>query len=168
MSTSWDITPVKERYLMFIDYINPEQTQPKPERFFKIAPKINTSKEPIEIPLEKVGETSDLRPGIGIYKKVNITPKKIQDKDTESSYPTPDTPDTAPFIIREEDNSLTYIPDRVAQDLMNNLIRFMDEHPNTEIIFEDKKNDKDTQIHPDIPEISFPDEDLVDILTDES
>ena len=68
-STLWDITPAKERYLTFIDHINPEQTQPKPERFFKIAPKINESKEPIKIPLEKSGDTSDSRPGIGIYKK---------------------------------------------------------------------------------------------------
>ena len=41
MSTLWDITPANERYLTFIDYIDPEQTQPRPERFFKIAPKIN-------------------------------------------------------------------------------------------------------------------------------
>ena len=96
VSTLWDITPNNERYLTFIDYINPEQTQPRPERYFKIAPKINTSDKPIKIPLEKTGETSDPRPGIEIYKKMKHTPRKIQDKDTESSYPTPDTPDTPP------------------------------------------------------------------------
>ena len=50
---------------------------------------------------------------------------------------------------------------------MNNLIKFMDEHPETEIIFEEEKNEKTTQINPNTPEITFP-EDLMDILTDES
>ena len=72
-----------------------------------------------------------------------------------------------PFIIKEKDNSLTYIQDNVAEDLMNNLIKFMDEHPDTEIIFEEK-SEENTQIHSNTPEITFLDEDLVDILTDES
>ena len=46
----WDITPTNERYFTFIDYINPEQTQPRPQRFFTIAPKIDKSDVPIEIP----------------------------------------------------------------------------------------------------------------------
>ena len=66
----------------------------------------------------------------------------------ESSYP---APDTHPFIIKEKDNLLTYIPDSVAEDLMNNLIKFMDEHPETEIIFEDEKNGETTQIHQKSP-----------------
>ena len=69
MYTIRDITPNNERYITFIDYINPEQRQPRPEIFFKIAPKLNTSNEPIEIPLEKTGETSAPRPRIGIYKR---------------------------------------------------------------------------------------------------
>ena len=95
-STLWEITPNNERYPTFIDYINPEQTQPRPERYFNIAPKINTSDKPIKISLEKIGETSDPRPGIGIYKKKIYTPRKIEEKDTESSYPAPDTPDILP------------------------------------------------------------------------
>ena len=51
---------------------------------------------------------------------------------------------------------------------MNNLIKFLDDNPNTEIIFEEEKNEEDIQIHPNTPTISFPDEDLVDILTDET
>ena len=51
---------------------------------------------------------------------------------------------------------------------MNNLIKFMDEHPNTEIVFEDEKSDENIKTYPNTPEISFPTEDLVDILTDES
>ena len=152
MDTSmlWDITPMNERYLTFIDYINPEQTQPRPERFFKIAPKLNKSNVPIKILLEKSGEISDPRPGVGIYKKIKFTSKKIKDKDMPASFPAPDTPDTPLFIIKEEDNSLTYIPDQVAEDLMNNLIKFMDKHLSTEIIFEEEKSEetcKYTQIH---------------------
>ena len=51
-----------------------------------------------------------------------------------------------------------------ADELMNNLIKFMDEHPDTEIIYEEEKK----QIRANTPEISFPSVDLVDILTDES
>ena len=51
---------------------------------------------------------------------------------------------------------------------MNNLIKFMDEHPSTEIIFDEEKSEEDTKIHPNTSETSFPSEDLVDILTDES
>ena len=50
----------------------------------------------------------------------------------QASYPSPDTPDTPPFIIKEKDNSLTYIPDQIAEDLMNNLIKFLDDNPNAE------------------------------------
>ena len=56
-----------------------------------------------------------------------------------------------PFIIKEKDNSLTYIQDNVAEDLMNNLIKFMDEHPATEIIFEEDKSEENTQIHQKSP-----------------
>ena len=34
--------------------------------------------------------------------KDEFTPKKIHEKDLPYSYPAPDTPDTLPFIIREE------------------------------------------------------------------
>ena len=62
MSTLWDITPTNGRYLTFIDHIDPEQTQPRPERFFKTAPKINKTDVSIKIPLEKIGTTADPRP----------------------------------------------------------------------------------------------------------
>ena len=168
MSTLWDITPTNERYITFIDYIDPEQTQPRPERFFKIAPKIRKSDVQIEIPLEKIGDITDPRPGVGIYKKMNVTPRKIKDKDMPASFPAPDTPDTPLFIIKEKDNSLTYIPDHVADELMINLLKFMDEYHNTKIVFEEEKSEERKQIHTNTPEINFPSEDLVDILTDES
>ena len=56
----------------------------------------------------------------------------------------------------------------MADELVNNLIKFMDEHPSTEIIFEEEKSEEDMQIYPNTPEISFPSEDLVHILTEES
>ena len=99
---------------------------------------------------------------------MNVTPRKIKYKDMPASFPTPDTPDTPPFIIKEKDNSLIYIPDHVADELMNNLIKFMDEYPNTKIVFEEEKSEERKQIHANTPEINFPSEDLVDILTDES
>ena len=34
---------------------------------------------------------------------------------------------------------------------MNNLIKFMDEHPETEIIFEEEKNEETIQIHQKSP-----------------
>ena len=98
-STLWDLTPEKERDLTFIDHIDLVQTQPKPEKFFRHEPEIYNNSKPIEIPLEKKGETSDQRRGIEIYRKMKFTPKKIQDKGSPSSYPAPDTPDTPPFII---------------------------------------------------------------------
>ena len=51
---------------------------------------------------------------------------------------------------------------------MNNLIKFMDEYPNTKIVFKEEKSEERKQIHANTPEINFPSEDLVDILTDES
>ena len=80
-------------------------------------------------------------------------------------FPTPDDLDTPPIIIKEKDNTLTYIPDKIAGELVSNLINFLDNNPNTEIVFEEEK---DTQDAPKTPEISFPEEDLVDLITDES
>ena len=63
-----------------------------------------------------------------------------------ASFPASDTPDTPPYIIKEKDNSLTYIYQaNVAEELMNNLIKFMDEHPSTEIIFEEEKSEENMQ-----------------------
>ena len=44
----------------------------------------------------------------------------------------------------------------------NNLIKFMDEPPETEIIFEEDKNEETIQMHLNTPQITFPEEDLVD------
>ena len=67
---------------------------------------------PITIPLEKKGDTSDPRPGQGIYKKI-----KIPTPDFPAAYATEDTPDNPPFIIENMDKSLSYVPDQVAEDL---------------------------------------------------
>ena len=75
---------------------------------------------PITIPLEKKGDTSDPRPGHGIYKKIKkFTP------DSPAAYATEDTPDNPPFIIENNDKSLSYVPDHVAEDLFNNLTTFL-------------------------------------------
>ena len=37
-----------------------------------------------------------------------------------------DTPDSPPFIIENDDKCLIYVPDQVVEDLVNNLINFLD------------------------------------------
>ena len=87
--------------------------------------------------------------------------------DEPANFPTPDEPDIPPIIVKEKDNSLTYIPDKIADELVTNPINFLHTNPNTEIVFEEYKND---QVTPQKEEntISFPDEDLVDLITDET
>ena len=54
---------------------------------------------------------------------------------------------------------------------MDNLIEFLDKHPDTKLVVADEKNHQsptDEEILPVSPKITFPDEDLVDIITDES
>ena len=116
----------------------------------------------MEILLERIGFTKDPRPGVGRYKQIKPT---IQDKDSPASFPTPDNPDVPPIIIKEKDNTLTYIPDQIADELVSNLINFLDNNPNTEVIFEEEDIRQDT---PKTPETIFPEEDLVDLITDES
>ena len=96
-------------------------------------------------------------PGVGIYKKMKSTPKKTKDKLHTSQFSsTRYTRVHSHSIIKEMDNSLTYIPDHVADELVNNLIKFMDEHPSTEIIFEEEKSEEDMQIHPNTTRNKFP------------
>ena len=75
---------------------------------------------PITIPLEMKGDTSDPRPGHGIYKNI----KKFT-LDSPATYASEDTPDNPPFIIGNNDKSLSYVPDHVAEDLFNNLTTFL-------------------------------------------
>ena len=54
---------------------------------------------------------------------------------------------------------------------MDNLIKFLDKYPDAKLVVADEKNYQsptDEKIHLDSPKISFPEEDLVDIITDES
>ena len=54
---------------------------------------------------------------------------------------------------------------------MDNLINFLDKYPDAKLVVADEKSYQtptDEEIHPDTPKISFPEEDLVDIITDES
>ena len=58
-----------------------------------------------------------------------------------------------------------------ANQLMDNLIEFLDNYPDAKLVVADEKNHQsptDEEIPPVSPKISFPDEDLVDIITDES
>ena len=161
-STLWDLTPPEERYLTYIDRIDDEQIQPKPVKHFKGVSRNHVGLKPVEIPLKRRGFTKDPRPGVGRYKQIKPT---TQDKDSPALFPTPDNPDVPPIIIKEKDNTLTYIPDQIADELVSNLINFLDNNPNTEVIFEEEDVMQDV---PKTPEITFPEEDLVDLITDES
>ena len=54
---------------------------------------------------------------------------------------------------------------------MDNLIEFLDKYPDAKLVVADEKihqSPTDEEIPPVLPKISFPDEDLVDIITCES
>ena len=157
MSTLWDLTPTEERYLTYIDKID-EQIQPKPVKYFREVPINHVGLKPVEIPLKGRGFTKDPRPGVGRYKQIK---QRTPDKDSPAFFPTPDEPS---IIIKEKDNTLTSIPDKIADELVSNLINFLDNNPNTEVVIEEENVMQDA---PKTPEISFP-EDLVDLITDES
>ena len=162
MSTLWDLTPPEERYLTYIDRIDGEQIQPKPVKHFRELRINHVGLKPAEIPLKRRGFAKDPRPGVRRYKQIK---QRIPDKDSPAFFPTPDDPDVPPIIIKQKDNTLTYIPDKIVDELVSNLINFLDNNPDTEVVFEEEK---DTQDAPKTPEISFPEEDLVDLITDES
>ena len=61
------------------------------------------------------------RPGHGIYKNM----KRPTPSESPATYAEEDIPDNPPFIIENEDKSLSYVPDQIAEDLVNNLITFL-------------------------------------------
>ena len=66
---------------------------------------------------------------------------------------------------------ITYVPEKIANQLMDNLIKFLDKYPDAKLVVADEKihqSPTDEEIPLDSPKICFPDEDLVDILTDKS
>ena len=102
-----------------IDHIDQEYCAPQPTHQPTTTIQM-LRQSPITIPLEKKGDTSDPRPGHGIYKKIKkFTP------DVPAAFATEDTPDNPPFIIENNDKSLSYVPDHVAEDLFNNLTTFL-------------------------------------------
>ena len=119
-TTLWSTTVPEVRYLSYIDHINQETCAPVPTCKFSISP-LNTLKEkPVIIPLEKKCELPDPRPGHGMHKKMN-RPKSAA---TPATYTEEDIPDNPLLIIENDDKSLSYVPDQVAEDLVNNLINF--------------------------------------------
>ena len=57
-----------------------------------------------------------------MYKNI----KKTTTAETPATYAEEDSPDTPPFIIENDDKTLSYVPDQVAENLVNNLINFLD------------------------------------------
>ena len=121
-TTLWTTTPPEVRYLSYIDHIDQESCAPVPTcKFFNSLP--NTLKDRVVIiSLEKKCKLQDPRLGYGIYKNI----KRSISPETPATYAEEDIPDNALFIIENDDKTLSYVPDQVAEDLMNNLINFLD------------------------------------------
>ena len=118
----WSTTAPKVRYLSYIDHIDQESCAPVPTHKFSISLPNTLKEKPVIIPLEKKCELSDPRPGHGMYKKM----KRPISAEIPATYAEEDIPDNPPFIIENDDKSLSYVPDQVAEDLVNNLINFLD------------------------------------------
>ena len=74
-----------------------------------------------------------------------------------------DMPDNPPFIIENKDKTLSYVPDKVAEDLVNNQTKFLDTCDQQQIPVELKISLKeDNLITPAAPEIR----DDMDLLID--
>ena len=118
-TTLWSTTNPEVRYLSYIDHIDQEYCAPAPTHKPFISSKLKES--PIIIPLEKKGEVHDPRPGHGIYSNM----KRPISSESLAACAEEDIPDNPPFIIENNDKSLSYVPDQVAEDLVNNLIAFL-------------------------------------------
>ena len=121
-TTLWSTTAPEVRYLSYIDHIDQESCAPVPTCKFSISPPNTLKEKPVIIPLEKKCELSDPRPGHGMYKKM----KRPISAEIPATYAEEDIPDNPPFIIENDDKFLSYVPDQVAEDLVNNLINFLD------------------------------------------
>ena len=84
-------------------------------------------------------------------------------------YAVEDTPDTPPFIIENNDKTLSYVPDKVADELVNNLIQFLDKCEKENIPVEVKIDMQEAILNTPAPIQEIRDEALnnfVDITTD--
>ena len=126
-NTPWSTTTPEVRYLTFIDHIDQESCAPQPTRKPHGSSSSTLKESTMIIPLRKIGDTQDPRPGHGIYKYRTPTTEK------PAAYAKEDNTDNPPIIIEKDDKTLSYIPDKVAEDLINNLINFLDtqEDPTT-------------------------------------
>ena len=110
-TTLWTTTQPEVRYLSCIDHIDQESCAPVPTcKFFNSPPKTLKDK-PVIIPLEKKDNLQDPRPGHGMYKNI----KRPISQETPAAHAEEDTPDNAPFIIENDDKTLSYVPDQVAE-----------------------------------------------------
>ena len=134
--------------------------------------RINADLEPIETLLVSKELVKDPCPGIGIYRDIQPAWPRTQEKEVPVLYPCEDTTDSASILISDDENNLKYMPNKVVEELMQNLIHFINNNPNHQLIIEVKEPakypDPDTEIEPEIPPVSFPEEDLVNLITDQS
>ena len=75
-----------------------------------------------------------------------------------AAYAEEDTPDNPPFIIGNDDKSLSYVPDQVAEDLVNNLINFLDTCDQQKIPMELKISSQEDNLNTPAPMPEITDE----------
>ena len=91
-----------------------------------------------------------------MYKKIK---PRVFDTELSSRYPPADTPDNLPFLIEEDDGTITYVPEKIANQLMDNLIEFLDKYPDAKLVVADEKNHQsptDEEIPPGFTQNKFP------------
>lgn len=122
-TTLWSSTPPEVRHLTYFDNIHLESCASMPTcKYFKPPPN-PLQKKSILIPIEKSTELQDPRAGHGIYSQ---KPRPIS-KEEAVTYADLDTPDIPPIIIENEDKSLSYTLVKVANELVDNLVKLKDQ-----------------------------------------
>ena len=104
-TTIWSTTNPELRYLSYIDHIDQECCAPVPTHKPFISSTYKLKESPIIMPLEKKGEVHDPRPGHGIYSNM----KRPISSESPAAYAEEDIPDNPPFIIENNDKSLSYV-----------------------------------------------------------
>ena len=89
--------------------------------------------------------------------------------ETPATYAEEDTPDNSPFIIENDDKTLTYVPDQLAEDFVNNLINFLETCDKQQIPVQVKISSKDDPLNTPLPAPELTDEannNFVDLTID--
>ena len=89
-----------------------------------------------------------------MYKKM----KRPVSAETPATYAEEYTPDNPPFIIENDDKTLTYVTRQVPEDLVSNLINFLDSCDQQNIPFEVKITSQEDNLNTPAPVPEITDE----------